>query len=60
MERWLRIRQRALNEGVPKRQILRETRMHGTTLEKTLALSSPPGCRRVAPYRKPKVGVYLG
>ena len=60
MEQWLRIRQRVINEGVSKRQILRETGTHWTTLEKILAVSSPPGYQRVVPYRKPKMGAYLG
>lgn len=37
MEQWLDIRRRVLCEGISKRQILRETRMHCTTLEKILA-----------------------
>ena len=59
MEEWLRIRQRVINEGVSKRQVLRETGMHWKTLEKMLALSSPPGYQRAAPYRKPRIGPYL-
>ena len=59
MEEWLRIRQRVINEGVSKRQILRETGMHWTTLEKMLGVSSPPGYQRVAAYRKPRIGPYL-
>ena len=60
MEEWLRIRQRVINEGVSKRQILRETGIHWTTLEKILSVSSPPGYQRVVPYRKPRIGPYLG
>ena len=36
MEQWATIRRRVLVEGVSKRQILRETRMHWRTLEKIL------------------------
>ncbi len=36
MEQWLEIRKRVLREGASKRQILRETGMHWTTLEKIL------------------------
>jgi len=60
MEEWLRIRQRVIVEGVSKRQVLRETGIHWKTLEKILGVSSPPGYQRVAPYRKPKMGAYLG
>lgn len=58
MEEWLRIRQRVINEGVSKRQILRETGMHWTTLEKILSVSRPPGYRREAAYAQPKIGRY--
>lgn len=48
MQQWTDIRRRVLVEGVSKRQILRETGMHWTTLEKILSHSSPPRyhCRR--------------
>ena len=45
MQQWTDIRRRVLAEGVSKRQILRETGMHWTTLEKILSYSSPPGYR---------------
>lgn len=52
MEQWLEIRKRVLREGVNKRQILRETGMHWTTLEKILQHSSPPEYQRTkAPDR---------
>jgi transposase len=59
MQQWLRIRQRVINEDVPKRQILRETGMHWRTLEKILRHNAPPGYRRDAPYPKPKIGPFL-
>jgi len=43
MEQWSTIRRRVLVEGVPKRQILRETGMHWTTLEKSRSHSMPSG-----------------
>jgi len=47
MEEWLQIRERVLREGVSKRQILRETGMHWTTLERILSHPIPPGyCRK--------------
>ena len=42
MEEWLQIRERVLREGVSKRQILRETRMHWTTLERILMIGNVP------------------
>ncbi len=59
MEQWLQIRQRVLREGVSKRQVLRETGMHWTTLEKILEYSCPPGYRRKKPPHKPKIGPCL-
>ena len=47
MEQWLQIRQRVLRESVSKRQILRETGLHWTTLERILSHPIPPGyCRK--------------
>ena len=59
MEQWLDIRRRVLREGVSKRQILRETGMHWTTLEKILAQSSPPGYRRSQRPKRPKIDPYV-
>ena len=59
MEQWLQIRQRVLREGVSKRQILKETGMHWTTLEKILNNSSPPGYQRTKPPKKAKICPYL-
>ena len=60
MEQWLDIRRRVLCEGVSKRQILRETGIHWTTLEKILAHSSPPpGYQRRERPQKPKIDPYL-
>jgi transposase len=59
MEQWMQIRRRVLVDGVSKRQILRETGMHWTTLEKMLAHPEPPGYQRTAPPNKPKIGPYL-
>ena len=39
MKQWNDIRQRVLVQGVSKREILRETGMHWTTLEKILGLA---------------------
>src|SRR5210317_1187886 len=59
MEQWTTIRQRVLVEGVSRRQILRETGMHWSTLEKVLSHSEPPGYQMQQPRSKPKLGPFL-
>ena len=59
MDQGLDIRQKVLVEGVSKRQVLRETGLHWTTLEKILSHGEPPGYRTRVPRPKPKVGPYL-
>jgi transposase len=59
MEQWAAIRRRVLQEGVSKRQILRETGMHWTTLAKILAHSQPPGYRVQQLRQKPKLGRHV-
>ena len=54
MKQWNEIRHRVLIQGVSKRQILRETGMHWTTLEKILTHSCPPGYR----LEKPRLYVF--
>ena len=59
MLQWAEIRRRVLVDGVSKRQILRETGMHWTTLEKILDHPEPPGYRRAAPRPRPKLDPFL-
>ncbi len=59
MQQWTDSRRRVLTEGVSKRQILRETGMHWTTLEKILSQSSPPGYQLQKLRQKPKLGPYV-
>ena len=59
MKQWNDIRQRVLVQGESKRQILRETGMHWTTLEKILTHSSPPGYRASQPRHRPKLGPHV-
>jgi len=59
MDDWSEIRRRVLVEGVSRRQILRETKMHWRTLQKILAHSEPPGYRQETPRVKRKLGDYL-
>jgi len=60
MEDWSEIRRRVLVEGVSRRQILRETKMHWLTLKKILEHSEPPGYRQQQPRPKKKLGAYVG
>ncbi len=59
MQQWTDIRRRVLAAGVSKRQILRETGMHWTTLERILSQSSPPGYQMQKLRQKPKLGPYI-
>ena len=59
MEDWSEIRRRVLVEGVSRRQILRETKMHWLTLKTILEHSEPPGYRQQAPRPRKKLGAYL-
>lgn len=59
MEDWSEIRRRVLVEGVSRRQILRETKMHWLTLKKILEHSEPPGYRQQKPRPQKKLGVFL-
>jgi transposase len=59
MQEWTDIRRRVLQAGVSKRQILRETGMHWTTLDRILGHSRPPGYRMERLRRRPKLGPYV-
>lgn len=59
MEQWEDIRNQVLRKGVSKRQILRDNKMHWTTLEKILENPQPPGYRQSQPRQQPKIGPYL-
>ena len=59
MEQWATIRRRVLVEGVSKRQVLRETGMHWTTLEKILNHSRPLGYRMRRLRERPKLGPFV-
>jgi transposase len=60
MDERLEIRHKVLVEGVSKREILRQKKMHWRTLEKILTNSVAPGYQRTAPIAKPKIGPFLG
>ena len=59
MDDWSEIRRRVLVEGVSRRQILRERKMHWRTLKKILEHSEPPGYRQEKRRVKRKLGEYL-
>ena len=55
--RWKEIRRRVLIDGASKRQVLRETGIHWSTLEKILRHELPPECER-RPRRRPVLGPF--
>src|ERR1039457_1626122 len=59
MEDWTEIRRKVLVEGVSKRQILRDTKLHWLTLKKILEHSQPPGYRQQKPRPRKKLGAFL-
>ncbi len=59
MKEWTDIRLRVLREEATKREILRETGMHWTTLEKILRHPEPAGYRMLQERPKPKIGPFL-
>jgi transposase len=59
MKQWAEIRLRVLRGESSKRQILRETGMHWSTLEKILKHSEPPGYQLKKERPKPKIGPFL-
>ena len=59
MDQWAEIRRRVLTGEATKREILRETGMHWTTLKKILLHASPPGYRQTVARKKPKLGPHL-
>lgn len=60
MQMWTDIRRMVLVEGVSKRQVKAEYRIHTRTLEKILANPQPPGYRMNRPRPKLKIGPFLG
>ena len=60
MDDWSEIRRLVLVEGVSRREILRERKMHWRTLQKILEHAGPPGYRQGKPRAKRKLGEYLG
>jgi len=59
MEQWKSIRMQVLRGEVSKREMIKRTGMHWSTLEKILRHSQPPGYRMKENRPKPKLGPYL-
>ncbi len=59
MKSWTEIRFKVLREEKSKREVLRETGIHWTTLEKILTHPEPPGYRLSKARPKPKIGPFL-
>lgn len=59
MQWWESIRHRVLRQGVSKRQVMQETGIHWTTLQKILEHPEPPGYQQSKPRPKPKLGPYI-
>ena len=59
MEQWKSIRMQVLRGEVSKREVIKRTGMHWSTLEKILRHSEPPGYRMNQERPKPKLGPYL-
>jgi len=59
MEQWTELRHKIHNQGIPIRQLSRETGIDRRTLRKIRDHSEPPGYRRVKPINKSKIGPYL-
>ena len=59
MDQWIELRDKMYNQGVPLRQLERETGIGRQTLRKIRDNSQPPGYRRTKPVGKPKIGPYL-
>jgi len=60
MQWWTDIRRKVLVEGVSKRQVKAEYRIHTKTLERILANPQPPGYKMSKPRPKPKIGPFIG
>ena len=54
------IRTAVFIEGLSRRAVARRYGVHRDTVKKALAHSVPPGYRRSAPVRRPKIGPFTG
>ena len=58
MDLYLKVRQAHFQDGLSGRQIARDFGISRDSVAKMLAYSEPPGYRRTAPIRKPKLDLY--
>jgi len=59
MDQWAEIRRRVLVDGVSKRSIQREYKLHWKTLQKILQQPEPSGYQQSKPRAKKKLGPFL-
>jgi len=59
MEWWTKLRVRAAQSGLSKRELCREEGISWKTLGKVLSHDEPPGYRRSAAYPEPKLGPFV-
>jgi len=59
MELWTEIRRRVLTGEISRRQACREYGLNWRTIKKVLEHVEPPGYRRTAPRKRPKMEQYL-
>ena len=55
MEIYLRVRRAHFQDGLSGREIARQFGISRDSVRKMLTYSEPPGCRRTAPVRRPKL-----
>ena len=60
MDLYLKVRQAHFQDGLSGRQIARDFGISRDSVAKMLAYSEPPGYRRTAPIRRPKLDAFIG
>jgi len=60
VELYLKVRQAHFQDGVSGRQIARDFGISRDSVAKMLAYSEPPGYRRIAPIKRPKLDAFTG
>ena len=60
MDLYLKVRQAHFQDGLSGRQIARDFGVSRDSVAKMLAYSEPPGYRRTAPIRRPKLDAFTG
>ena len=60
MDLYLKVRHAHFEDGLSRRQIARDFGISRDSVSKMLAYSEPPGYRRTAPIKRPKLDPYTG